>query len=80
VRQSPLGRLGNVAPLLGRLDLQVGSCLGEGDVLGLRRLVPEGEDPRPVVEQLLREQPPVRLLGRGRRHTRRVLLILPRLR
>jgi hypothetical protein len=70
-----------VAPLLGRLGLQVGgSRLGEGDVLGLRRLVPEGEDPRPVVEQLLREQPPVRLLGRGGHDARRVLLVLPGLR
>uniref|UniRef100_A0A0A9E4C3 Cell division cycle protein 20 n=1 Tax=Arundo donax TaxID=35708 RepID=A0A0A9E4C3_ARUDO len=78
--QSPLRGLGNVAPLFGRLGLQVGGSRVCGDVLGLRRLVPEGEDPRPVVEQLLGEQPPVRLLGRGRRHAHRVLLVPPGLR
>jgi hypothetical protein len=70
--------LGNVAPLLGRLGLQVGgSDIGERHVLGFWQLVPEGEDPCPVVEQLPREQPPVCLLGRGCHHARRVLLILP---
>jgi hypothetical protein len=70
--------LGNVAPLLGRLGLQVGgSDIGDRHVLGFWQLVPEGEDMCLVVEQLPREQPPICLLGRGCHHARHVLLILP---
>jgi hypothetical protein len=53
-----------MAPLLGRLGVEGGSYVSTHDILRLWRLVPEGEDPRPVVEQLLGEQPPVHLLGR----------------
>ena len=55
--------LGNMLPLLGRLGVVGGSCNGCRDVLRLIRLVPEGEDTCPVVEQLLGEQSPVGLLG-----------------
>jgi hypothetical protein len=70
--------LGNMAPLLGRLGLQVGgSDIGDRHVLGFWQLVPEGKDLCPVVEQLPREQPPICLLGRGCHHARHILLILP---
>jgi hypothetical protein len=70
--------LGNMSTLLDQLGMVRGSCDGCRDVLRHRRLVPEGKDACPVVEQLLGEQPPVRLLGWGRCHS--VLLVPPGLR